>query len=245
MWQTKGWRAALAGGFMLALAATMKVTPTILVFYHLGRMRFKYAAVCLGLIAGVTILSFAPLGKGAVSAAQAFVNRTITNGQGFDLKYSGNQSLRGFELRLSGEGNGPAQSTSDPVSILVSIVLIGAALIASNRGRGELESAAPFFCLAVILSPLSWKDHHVILMPAIAMLMQCAASAGTMLKRVMFGAVLVICFGLFNLTSWRIIGLGGAEWADAHSFVFAGAMLVFVFVGAAPLIKQCRAPDSA
>ncbi len=213
---------------MIALAATMKVTPAILVFYHLGRMRFKYSAACFALIGLVTLLSFAPLGGGAVSAARTFVNRTITNGQGFDLKYSGNQSLRGFELRLTGESGQSTSSTSGPFTLLVSLALVGAALAVSSRGLSELASAAPFFCLAVILSPLSWKDHYVILIPAIGALGLRFLNAGTRRAKLITGGALVVCFALFNVTSWRIIGFPGAELADSHSLVFAGAVLVFV-----------------
>ena len=40
-------------------------------------------------------------------------------------------------------------------------------------------------------------------------------------------AVLGTTFVLFNLTSPQVIGLAAAEWADAHSLVFAGALLIF------------------
>src|SRR5436853_217520 len=220
----------IAAGFMLALAATMKVTTIVLIFYHRARLRFKYAAACVGLIALVAAMSFAGLGRDARQGAQTFFNRTIANGQGFDLKYSGNQSLRGFELRLYQESEDSNRVPRGPITIIISLVLLAAAWLASRRGATELEAAAPFFCLAVILSPLSWKDHYVIIIPAVTAVIWRFLSARTRSRRVIFGLIIVGSFLLFNITSWRIIGLFGAEWADAHSLIFTGGILIFLAV---------------
>jgi energy-converting hydrogenase Eha subunit G len=47
-------------------------------------------------------------------------------------------------------------------------------------------------------------------------------------QRRFIAGTLVAVFVLFNLTSPRVIGLGAAEWSDAHSLVFAGGLLVFI-----------------
>src|SRR5215471_15880957 len=100
----------------LAVATAIKLSPALLVLYHLSRGRIKFAALCSILIAAVMFGSFAALGRGASSSAQVFYGRTIQNKQGFDLAYAGNQSLRGAAGRLMNESGESARSPFSLVS---------------------------------------------------------------------------------------------------------------------------------
>jgi len=80
----------------------------------------------------------------------------------------------------------------------------------------------------LILSPLSWKAHYVMLILPAAYLLSLVRTRRAI--SLMVSAVLGIAFVLFNLTTPRLIGLTAAEWADAHSLVFAGALLIFAGV---------------
>jgi hypothetical protein len=100
-------------------------------------------------------------------------------------------------------------------------------MIAASRARTELLAAAPFVCCFVLLSPLSWKAHFVILILPIACLVAEAVRARGR-RRATLTSVLAVIFVLFNLTSPHVIGLQSAEWADAHSLVSIGALLSFV-----------------
>jgi alpha-1,2-mannosyltransferase len=225
-----------AAALTLAIAASIKLTPLILIVYHLARRRFKFAGVCAAMFAALTALSFLPLGAGAPNALQVVVNRTIRNEQGFDLAYSGNQSLRGAVARLTtGSFSDPDQNASDSsrrpsdsATLMISLALVAAALIAACQASTELLAAAPFVCCFVLLSPLSWKAHFVVLILPIACLISEAWQSPTRRRAFAIGAASVVAFAFFNLTSPRVIGLAAAEWADANSLVFAGALVVFI-----------------
>jgi alpha-1,2-mannosyltransferase len=216
----------------LMLAVSIKLTPALLLLYHIAKLRLRFAVACAALIVAVTALSFLPFGVRAADVFHEFWGRTVRNEQGYDFAYSGNQSLRGAIERLKAAEPGrefsedTSREPADPLTLLVSIGLLSAAAFAAARARGELAAAAPFFCGIVLLSPLSWKAHYVILVLPAAYLLSLASKPGT--ARLLVLSVLAVAFVLFNLTSPRLIGLESAEWADFHSLVVWGALLMFV-----------------
>ena len=224
-----------ASALALALAVSIKLTPFVLIGYHIARRRWKFAAGCTAVCIGVSAISFAPLGSRAPGALREFVHRTVQNEQGFDLSYPGNQSLRGAVARMSAPPGYEAEpaasessrSPSDAITLMLSLALLAIAMIASSRAIGEPVGAAPFFCCIVLLSPLSWKAHFIMLiLPVVCLVGEAASARGS--RRAALIACLVLVLALFNLTSPRVIGLQAAEWADQHSLVFAGAMLTFL-----------------
>lgn len=221
-----------ASALMLAIAVSIKLTPLVLIGYHIARRRWKFAAACLGLAIAISALSFLPLGSDAPGAFHIFLSRTIRNEQGYDLAYSGNQSLRGAVARMKPAvalDHAAGESTlrpSDPVTVAISIALLAIGMLAAGRARSEVLAAAPFVCCFVLLSPLSWKAHFVVLiLPVACLVAEAARTRGT--RRGILMAVLAVVLVLFNLTGPAVIGLRAAEWADTHSFVFFGALLIF------------------
>jgi alpha-1,2-mannosyltransferase len=218
----------------LVVAVSIKLTPALLLLYHIAKFRLKFALACAALVIAVTALSFLPFGpRGGMDAFQTFWNRTVKNEQGYDFAYSGNQSLRGAIARLAGQSNestpsheGESRRPGDAATLLISIVLLALAVSAAFRSRSELAAAAPFFCCLVLLSPLSWKAHYVILILPAAHLLFRAKTSGK--AQNLIAVTLGLAFVLFNLTSPHVIGLAAAEWSDAHSLVFAGALLIFI-----------------
>jgi hypothetical protein len=227
----------------LAFACVLKITPLLFLIYHLARGRIRYTLVCSLLVGSVALVTFAAQGGSAATAAGAFYHQTIQNGQGFDLSFSGNQSLRGAEARLVGQSGEQSRKTTDPLVAGLSILLVlGAAWktrAVGNRGAlSEGVVAAPFFCLAVMLSPLSWKNHFVMLLLPVATLICWATTAEregskssvqAILKSAP-GAVVAVAFVAFDLTSPVIVGKTGAEWADSHSIVFAATLLIYLLM---------------
>lgn len=217
----------------LVLAVSIKLTPALLLVYHIAKLRLKFAVACAALLVAITAMSFLPFGTRGPDAFQVFWSRTVKNEQGYDFAYSGNQSLRGAIARLIDDANGASlqnegesRKPADPATLLISIALLALAVFAAVRARSELAAAAPFFCCLVLLSPLSWKAHYVILILPAAYLLCRARAPGK--ARQLIAATLAAGFVLFNLTSPHVIGLAAAEWADAHSLVFAGALLIFI-----------------
>lgn len=218
----------------LVIAVSIKLTPALLLLYHIGKLRLKFAAACAALLIAVTVVSFLPFGLRGVDVFQTFWGRTVKNEQGYDFSFSGNQSLRGAIARLndreaggvSPQSEGESRKPADPATLLISIVLLALAVFSAVRARGELAAAAPFFCCLVMLSPLSWKAHYVILILPAAYLLSLVKTSGN--ARRLIAATFGAAFALFNLTSPRVIGLAAAEWADCHSLVFLGALLIFI-----------------
>ena len=215
---------------VLAIAISIKLTPALLVVYHLARMRLKFAIACTGIVVAVTIASLLPFGVSGSDVFQMFLRRTVKNEQGYDFSYSGNQSLRGAiaRLRISNEetkSSEDARNTIDWATIVGSILLLSVGAFAARRVTNELGAVAPFFCAFVLVSPLSWKAHYVVLIPAAARLLYEAV--GSQRRAIVMPAYLA-AFVLFNLTSQRIIGVAAAEWADERSLVLVGALIVFI-----------------
>lgn len=207
----------------LILAITIKLTPGILLVYHLARRRWKYALANTALTTVVLLVSFAPFGTHSYEAFQTFFTRTVLNEQKFDLAYSGNQSLRGGLERLAQH-----HTKFDwliPESPMMGMFFVGC-LLAMWRARRE-TAAAPFFCLMVLLSPLSWKQHFVILLFPIADLIAQAWREKKFQHKVILITILAIVFALFNLTSPRLIGTTAAERCDAASLILIGGILIY------------------
>jgi hypothetical protein len=218
----------LASGLALALAVWIKLTPAVLLGYHLARLRLKFTAACMLMIAGVGALSFAQFGGSAVPVLGAFVSRTIQNGQGFDLSYSGNQSLRGLEARFAEETRGQAQRPATVFSICASAVLLILAAVAAYKAPGEAAAASPFLCCSLIVSPLSWKGHFVILLLPIASLAHRFLVARFGINKYGPGLVLLLAFVILNGTSFGVSGEKIAQWADDNSLILSTALLVYL-----------------
>lgn len=221
-----------ASAIALALAVSIKLTPIILILYHAAKSRFRFAAACIGLLVIVSLLSFLPFGSRGPEAFTTFVNRTVKNGQGFDLAFSGNQSLRGALARLTETreqrpdmyGGESTRRPTTAITLILSIAVVAVSILSAMIARDEMSAAAPLFCCFVLLSPLSWKAHFVALIFPIAYLI-AGTLAATGRRRAYLVAVLAAVFALFNVTSPRVFGPEWGEWTDAHSLVCAGALV--------------------
>jgi alpha-1,2-mannosyltransferase len=214
--------------FVLVAAVSIKLTPAVLLLYHVAKLRLKFAAACIGLLVVITVLSFAPFGSSATNAFHKFADRTVKNDQGYDFGYAGNQSLRSAVARLTTSAE-PADSRvpQDTLTLILAMFMLAGSIIAAIRSRSELAGVSPFFCCVVLLSPLSWKAHYVMLALPVANLLASIPHL-TGLRRLLIVTAAIASFALFNLTSPRVIGLAAAEWSDSHSMVFIGGIIVFL-----------------
>lgn len=213
----------LASAAALAVATAIKLTPFILIFYHIARRRFRFAAGCALLTGVVSLGSFAPLSS---SAVERFASRTIGNRQGFDLGYSGNQSLRAVEARVRCQSGEAAREPFTFVSLAAGLVLLCVAFFASGRASSEAAASAPFLCCSVLLSPLSWKGHYVILLLPIALVAREAFLAGKGWRGRRWWGCLAAVFAAFNLTSPRVVGVEIATAIERWSLIIAFALLI-------------------
>ncbi|MFL6216158.1 MAG: glycosyltransferase family 87 protein [Blastocatellia bacterium] len=225
----------------IALAIAIKLTPALLLVYHLARRRWLYATAC-GLCAGALIaVSFLPFGARASETFGVFFNRTVRNQQGFDLAYGGNQSLRGFVARLTTDSttiehpqvsetptDGSVREPSSRLTLALAAILLAVAVGAAVLARTDMAAAAPFFALMVMLSPLSWKAHFVILILPVAFIAGRALYESSQGRKRLLVAVLIVLFVLSNLTSRNLFGDGFAAWCDVRSLVLAAAFVAYV-----------------
>ena len=221
-------RRKLSSAVALALAASIKLTPLILLAHHLAKRRPKFVAACAGLFISIAALSFAPFGPQAPSAFQTFFHRTVKNEQGFDLAYSGNQSLRGAVARLRGDESESATAPGDPVTLAISLAMVAGSALTAMRRSGSSNSIASLFCCIPLLSPLAWKGHFVVLVFPIAFLISEVIWQPRSKGRYALSAVLIVVFALLNLSSPKVIGLAASEWADRHSLICAAAVLIYL-----------------
>jgi hypothetical protein len=210
---------------VLALAVAIKITPLVILIFHVAKLRLKYAIACLALSAAVITASFLPFGAQSGKAFDEFFFRTVANGQGFNLAYHGNQSMQGAVHRITGYSEVRNPSLLHIKVIAIAFLLL--AFIAAVVRQNELVASLPFYCLCVLLSPLSWKQHFVILLLPITFLAGRALSQPRV-NKVLF-VILLTVFVLFNLTSPKIIGGAAAEWCDQHSLIFVGALILYLF----------------
>jgi alpha-1,2-mannosyltransferase len=246
-------RRPVASALAFALAVSFKLTPLLLVCYHLSRGRVRFALQCLGMVAVVSVLSFSVFGQSAPEAFRTFFERTVMNQQEFDFGYDGNQSLRGATARFESPAAvgylvaseplvGRSRPTS-PLTIALGLLLLILATLAARNARDEIAGASPFVCLLPILSPLSWKAHFVVmLLPAAFLFVQFLRAHRERLEERQEGrhsrstiaklaaVSFAFTFALFNLTSPRVVGLRAAEWADAHSLILLGSMIMFAAI---------------
>ena len=221
-------RRKLSSAVALALAASIKLSPLILLIYHLAKRRPKFVAGSAVLFMVMTVLSFAPFGPRAPSAFQTFFHRTVKNEQGFDLAYSGNQSLRGAVARLSGDQGASTRVPGDPITLAVSLAMVAGSAFMAMRRPGSSGSIASLFCCIPLLSPLAWKGHFVVLIFPVAFLISEVIWKPRSKIGLGLVAVLIAVFALLNLTSPRIIGLAASEWFDRHSLICAAAVLIYL-----------------
>jgi len=212
----------------LALGASIKLIPAILIIYHLAKGRIRFAIATSLLLATLLAASFLVFGRGAPAAFTTFRQETIANGQGFDLGYSGNQSIRAAELRFADQPDEARRNPYDPDSLVISVVVLLGALFAAATRKVEIAAVAPIFCCMVVLSPLAWKAHFVALLLPAAYLAARAIASPRSASRRFAGLAVAAAFVLFTLTSPTLVGARAAEWADRHSLVLLGALIIYL-----------------
>lgn len=175
-------------GIGIGLAAAIKLTPLIFIAYLLFSRRVR-AAVVGTLVFGATVaLGFALLP--AASAAFWHSQLTTYNNNGRLL----NQSINGTVLRLTHEGP-QAHAYWLAAAIVVAVIGLGAAVLASRRGH-ELLGLVTCGATSLLVSPETWSHHYVYVVPALA-LACCGPRRAA--YRVAGAAVIIALFGYWPM----------------------------------------------
>jgi alpha-1,2-mannosyltransferase len=148
-------------GLLIGLAAGLKLTPAIFAVYLLITGRQRAAATAGGVFAGTVAAGFAAV---PASSAWFWAGRFAAPGHVSPVQDPQNQSLAGALARI--------MHTADilpawlPLAAVVAVAGLSLAAAASRRG----DEALGFGLCAVtglLISPISWIHHWVIVIPAL------------------------------------------------------------------------------
>lgn len=230
-------------GALIGLAAAIKLVPGLLVAGLLLGRRWAAAASALAACAAATLLLPAPfLGlEGAARATahsvEVLVVRTaerpdhLRPGEvDLDPHIDRNQSLSSQVLRRTTPG--PARTL---LLGALGLVVLGAALAPALRGADPSgpESLALWLAAPLLLAPVAWHHHHVLLAP-LGLALAARGRGGERRADLALAAALVLSTLHFAVEPLRSLGLLG--W---------GTLVAFVALAALPVGPRVEAPTPA
>ncbi|MGE0144508.1 MAG: glycosyltransferase family 87 protein [Planctomycetota bacterium] len=239
-------------GFSLATKPTMALLAPVLVVLGHGRAVLAAAGVACALMTSALLWhghGLAPLQRW-VEGSLAYATQTDLFAEphlGFPPFTWMNQSLRCMVARYFGEvpphfaeqvpgflsGLGWSSTVTASITRALGLLILGATMAVAWRSRAvrtarELSIAAAL-AAGVLLSPISWKAHHVALLPAVFAL--CAAAWQ---KRRFARAGLLAFVLLCTAGGGDLIGSAGKEWQQSsYVAVFAAIGLWAMTLAAA------------
>jgi alpha-1,2-mannosyltransferase len=148
-------------GVLIGLAAGLKLTPAIFAVYLFITGRRRAAATSAAVFAGTVAAGFAAL---PADSAWFWAGRFASPGHVSPVQDPQNQSLAGALARVMHTGD--VLPVWLPVALAVAVAGLALAAAASRRG----DEALGFSLCAVtglLVSPISWIHHWVIVIPAL------------------------------------------------------------------------------
>jgi len=125
------------------------------------------------------------------------------------------------------------------LSLAALALVLGAAWRARHPAAARAWVFASAMVLSVLLSPLSWKAHHVALLPALFLLLQGAADRSNRAR--LAAIVMLSAWALCCLPGKEILGDAGDEWMNSLYVVTAwDTALLVVTAAAAALAARAR-----
>jgi alpha-1,2-mannosyltransferase len=202
-------------GVGVGLAAGIKLVPLIFIPYLVLSGKLRQAAVVAATFAGTVLVGFAVLPHD--SAHYWLTGYFLHPGNVGDVGSLLNQSMYGLVVRAVGSVH---HATAPYLSVCVVIAVLGlsAAALLDRRGRpvaGWLTCALT----GLLLSPISWDQHWVWVVPALVVLVDAAvrAQGGARWACWLLAAVLVVVYG-----DWP------AHWTGPDAFVPQGLLGFFI-----------------
>ncbi len=159
-------------GVLIGVAAAVKITPAIFILYLLLARRFRAAATAALTWFGLTAFGFLVAWSDSVRfwfhatfADSARVANPLTPASVF------NQSLHGIALRFAGDHAGA-------VIWVVLAIVVGAlgltVAVVANRMEGPVPGLIAAAITGLLISPLTWHEHWVWIVPAVIFLADAA-----------------------------------------------------------------------
>jgi alpha-1,2-mannosyltransferase len=169
---------ALAGrrrwpfGLLIGVAAAFKIVPGIFILYLLLTRRFRAAITSIVTVVVLTGLSFAIRPSDSIKFwfGSTFSNSDrVAGSEGVASVY--NQSLHGVAARFFGDSAGNVVYYL--LALVVLVVGMGLARAAYRSGE-EAAGVITTALTALLISPISWSEHWVWLVPVLILLADAA-----------------------------------------------------------------------
>ncbi|TDW17753.1 glycosyltransferase 87 family protein [Kribbella kalugense] len=152
-------------GILVGVATGIKLTPSIFIVFLLVTRRFREAAVAAGTTLATIVIGWLVM----PGPATDFWTRYIFDpGRPGPAQYVGNQSMRGVIARITHNS-----AATMPLWLLAATVVGIAGLLTArrlyDRGLG-FEAVIVTAFIGLLVSPISWTNHWVWVVPAAAVL---------------------------------------------------------------------------
>ncbi|WP_236797011.1 glycosyltransferase 87 family protein [Amycolatopsis sp. GM8] len=145
-------------GYLVGLAAAVKLTPLAFLLYFLVRRDYRSAARAAGTFA-VSVLGMWAI---APDASARYWTKLVFDGDRVgDPGYIGNQSLRGTLARLD---------LGQFWWLIAAVLVLAATAYAIHRARHPVPAMLACAVGALLVSPVSWTHHWVWIVPVIGLL---------------------------------------------------------------------------
>lgn len=181
-------------GVGIGLAAGIKLVPLIFIPYLLLAGKIRQALVATATFAATIVLGFVFLpGPSVRWWLTGYMFQTSKNGSVASLV---NQSLLGMATRAAG-GN---EAAALPVWLLIAGAVGAAGVLASavlSRAGKPVQAMLTCAITGLLVSPISWDNHWVWVVPLMAMLAGLAVQASGLVRAAYLAAIaaLMLAFG--------------------------------------------------
>ena len=217
-------------GVMIGLAAGLKLTPAIFAAYLLVTGRRRAAATATAVFAGTVAAGFAAL---PASSAWFWAGRFASPGHVSPVQNPQNQSLAGALARTMHT----AHVLPVWLPLAAAVAVAGLALAAAAARRGD--EALGFSLCAVtglLVSPISWIHHWVIVIPA---LLVAGLTAGRAYRAGNVAAAVLVTAAITAIAVIGWTGLAGdtprSGWLALPAWVLVRSVS-YVLIGLAVLV---------
>ena len=149
-------------GLLVGLAAGVKLTPAITGLYLVGVRRWSAALFAAVVFAGTVALSIALIGE---QARYYFTDLLGDAGRVGPIATSSNQSWRGGISRILGYDAGYGPLVLVAVAVTAVLVVLAWHALGTTVARDRLGSLLVVQLFGLLISPISWTHHWILLVP--------------------------------------------------------------------------------
>lgn len=163
------WRSGALAGVGVGLAAAIKLTPALFIWYFVVTRQWRAAFTAIGTAVGVTAATFFIDGRESAAYFGGVLWDTSRVGE---VDATANQSLAGVLARLY---DSPTTPTLMWIAFAMLALAVGMSRSATAHREGDELTAFTLVGLTTnVISPISWSHHLIYVVPALVILADTA-----------------------------------------------------------------------